>query len=52
MKGKISLGRVLILFFAGLIFYFGGLYFDKILLSMGVFVLILASILLTMVGED
>ena len=52
MKGKLSLGKGLILFFAGLIFYFGGLYYDKILLSMGVFVLILASILLTMLKED
>ncbi len=52
MTFKISLGKVLILFFAGLIFYFSGLYYDKIFLSMGVFVLILAGILFTMVKVD
>ena len=52
MKSKLSLGKVLILFFAGLIFYFGGLYYDKIFLSMGIFILIFASIFLTMVKGD
>ncbi len=52
MKGKLTLGKVLILFFAGLIFTFGGLYYDKILLSMGIYVLILATILLSMLKEE
>ena len=52
MKGKLTLGKVVILFFAGLMFAYGGLYYNKMLLSMGIFVLILASILLSMVRED
>ena len=52
MKGKLSLGKVLVLSFAGLIFYFGGLYYDKIFLSMGVFILMFASIFFTMVKEE
>ncbi len=52
MTFKLTLGKVIILFFAGLIFAFGGLYFDKILLSMGVYVIFLAAILLSMVEDD
>ena len=51
MKSELTLGKIIILFFAGLIFAFGGLYYDKVLLSMGILVLILASILLSMVEK-
>ena len=52
MKEKLKLGKVLILFGAGLIFAFGGLYFDKILLSLGIYVIFLAGIFLTIINTD
>ncbi len=52
MKGKLTLGKVIILFGAGLIFAFGGLYFDKLLYSLGIYIIFLAGIFLTMVKED
>ena len=52
MKSRLTLGQVTVLFFAGFLFIFTGVYYDKIILSTGIFILFLASIFLTMVKTD
>jgi len=52
MKPKLSIGKILILLVIGWLFAWCGLYYDKLILTMGIFVLFLASILFSILKRD
>ncbi len=52
MKWQLTVNQTLMLFGAGLLFAFAGLYYNQMILTMGMFILFIVSIFLTMVGDD
>ncbi len=48
MTSKLSLGQSIILCIAGLILAFGGFYYNKLILTMGLLILFMGSIFLSM----
>lgn len=48
MKSKLTLGQSIVLCIAGLIIAGGGLYYNKLILTIGLLILFMGSIFLTM----
>jgi len=52
MTSKLTTNQAIMLYGAGIIFAIAGLYYNKIIMTLGIFILFITSILLTTVGDD
>ena len=52
MTNQLKGSQALMLYGAGLILAIAGLYYDRVIMTIGIFILFITSILLTMVKED